>query len=1185
MPNTFNLSDIFISYSRRDKDFVEQLDAFFKSQKMEVWIDWEDIPAATNWWEEIKAGIDGASTFLFVISPDSVLSKYCASELEYAIQQRKHLIPLMYRTLPEDGEKTIPEVLAIHNWVLFNDQHSFEQQCADLLVAVKTDLTHRSMHTRVMVRSQEWNQNQYDNSFLLSGRELTNAETWLLNTEDVLPTPTNLQRTYIITSGSVQARRQRRLLGAVVVILAIVLIMLGVSLVLMQQNSILNTQNRGIVAMLRAEAVLDNGQFEEAFQQVRDNADLLETSSESRMLSQLVLRQLAYDPGILQRYSGHDDHIKSVAISPDGSMLVSAGGDPFYSTRNASDSPPLLDTRVLIWDTESGTILHQLIGHQEPVTSVEFSPDGRYVLSGSSDPAVILWDANTGQEIRRFVGHDESCRVWDVMFTPDGIGALTADSCSRIFIWNVETGGNIDIFEGHPDFVNAIAIAPDGQTVVSVDDSANSAGAGVLVWNLKTQEIIHELSGHTHFVIGVDITSDGRYAVTASRDSTVRLWDIILGEEVAQFTVSPQISQMQSVAITPDDRYAVIATGNSQNSNSLLNVLILWDLQTQEEVALFRGHDAPIWDVAVSDDGTFAVSASEDQTLIRWSLVQLDAGQTTTLPSAPQSISAVAGTDDVLITTSRAIQRLNRVIGEVYDLYNAPEMRTLGHSRLIIETSTIAVLEYSTTDLTAAAEIVVLDIATGSEQNRITIPYHSRSLLAATQFILQGSQSFVTLASRSDNISRLSLIQSDDNRHTVLNTRMDVLATNNNGQRIAVSGCSNRACDTGRIAIFDPELELIWSARVHRFAVKTTVFSPDDQWLLTAGCGSPIARDAQCSGEATIFDAESGDIVEVIGGRGSHENAGIEFAVFSPDMNLLATISNQRPTSNQSRAVVVYWDTQTWSVVRRFILEDKSVDAVTINADGSTLILAGVNETHTQYFISDYIFSISTSDLLARVENRYAYLLNADCEVSATLISGNCAVEPTTTATPETLSTTMILGEEFQILGQIATGETHIQTLIIPPDGEYLLDIIWESNTIQNVQLFSEPTDEFPILYYSSSRYLATGNVTIGTFILRYIAQRGDGVSDSGADDDVAQAQGHIEIESMLPRQVLAQLVSSDGSIEIWISSYSAGHYAIRLWSLGESEAAQTIEIGSLERITHTPIPTLVPLSTPTPQQ
>jgi hypothetical protein len=154
MSNTFNLSDVFISYSRKDKEFVEKLDAYFKSQNLEVWIDWEDIPAATNWWEEIKAGIDGASTFIFVISPDSVVSKYCISELEHAIQQKKHLIPIMHRTLEETELTGVPEVLAIHNWVLFNDKRLFEQQCNDLLVAIKTDLTHRSIHTRIMVRSQ-----------------------------------------------------------------------------------------------------------------------------------------------------------------------------------------------------------------------------------------------------------------------------------------------------------------------------------------------------------------------------------------------------------------------------------------------------------------------------------------------------------------------------------------------------------------------------------------------------------------------------------------------------------------------------------------------------------------------------------------------------------------------------------------------------------------------------------------------------------------------------------------------------------------------------------------------------------------------------------------------------------------------------------------------------------------------
>ena len=67
MADTFNISDAFISYSRRDKAFVQKLEQALVSLDHEIWVDWEDIPPTANWWREIQAGIDAADNFIFVI--------------------------------------------------------------------------------------------------------------------------------------------------------------------------------------------------------------------------------------------------------------------------------------------------------------------------------------------------------------------------------------------------------------------------------------------------------------------------------------------------------------------------------------------------------------------------------------------------------------------------------------------------------------------------------------------------------------------------------------------------------------------------------------------------------------------------------------------------------------------------------------------------------------------------------------------------------------------------------------------------------------------------------------------------------------------------------------------------------------------------------------------------------------
>jgi hypothetical protein len=94
------MPDLFISYSRKDADFVRRLSNALANAQREAWVDWRDIPPTAEWLEEIRSGIENSDNFLFVISPDSVESPICQSELSHAVQLNKRMIPLLYRDVP-----------------------------------------------------------------------------------------------------------------------------------------------------------------------------------------------------------------------------------------------------------------------------------------------------------------------------------------------------------------------------------------------------------------------------------------------------------------------------------------------------------------------------------------------------------------------------------------------------------------------------------------------------------------------------------------------------------------------------------------------------------------------------------------------------------------------------------------------------------------------------------------------------------------------------------------------------------------------------------------------------------------------------------------------------------------------------------------------------------------------------
>ena len=103
------MNDVFISYSRKDSDFVRQLhDALSKKDKG-VWIDWEGIPPTAEWLSEIHSAIEGANTFIFVLTPDSVASEICSMEVLHAVKHNKRLVPVVRR---EVDARDVPEELA-----------------------------------------------------------------------------------------------------------------------------------------------------------------------------------------------------------------------------------------------------------------------------------------------------------------------------------------------------------------------------------------------------------------------------------------------------------------------------------------------------------------------------------------------------------------------------------------------------------------------------------------------------------------------------------------------------------------------------------------------------------------------------------------------------------------------------------------------------------------------------------------------------------------------------------------------------------------------------------------------------------------------------------------------------------------------------------------------------------------
>src|SRR5215213_461171 len=187
------MAKLFVSYSRRDSVAARKLIDAFRAIDQQVWVDWESIPPAVDWLEQIFRGIEESDAFIFLISPDSVTSEVCKVEVGRAALNNKRIIPILVRDV--NAHDTLESIRKL-NWTYMRETDNFEAALAKVKTAIELDLDWLEEHRRLQVRSLEWHRRK-DPSLLLRGRDLRNARHMIATATAKDPIPTDLQKSFI----------------------------------------------------------------------------------------------------------------------------------------------------------------------------------------------------------------------------------------------------------------------------------------------------------------------------------------------------------------------------------------------------------------------------------------------------------------------------------------------------------------------------------------------------------------------------------------------------------------------------------------------------------------------------------------------------------------------------------------------------------------------------------------------------------------------------------------------------------------------------------------------------------------------------------------------------------------------------------------------------------------------------
>ena len=602
------MADVFISYSRRDGEFVGRLVEALEARGKDVWVDTEGIRDAEVFPAALRSAVESSDGFVFVISPDSVSSRFCEQEVDHAIELNKRIVPLLLENVPDER---VPQEVRVRNWIPVGNG-DFERGIERLVLALDTDLEWTKQHTSWLLKALEWQVRGRERSFLLRGAELTDAERWLSGASGKDPEPTPLHAEYIIASRVAATRRQRILVGASLGVAAVALALLVFALISRQAavSANANSKSRALaaesenqqsvdpeLAILLAMSAARTKATPDALLALRDALDASPLRARLPAAGSQACTPPIGGPGL--------------AYSPDGSRLAEAlcgGSLRIFSTpshRLLAQTHVSGGTGAIAYD-RSGSLLavgtgrgvalldgrslavRAVLRDREAVNALAFSPDGSLLAATTQDQAsnsaLVVWPTRGG------VGRTIATGAYNPLFGAtalrhvlfaDGGRSLVVGGAPGVRMYDVRTGRHERTLVG-TQVADDIALSPDGRTLA----------VSILPYN-EVQLSITPLP----------------VASTTSSPDTVALFSVGSWRKVGTLASFTGIEQ-PSIAFTPDGTSVAIGGADGRAG--------LWSIRNEDELVAFPGAKSAVIAIAFAPGGSELATGNVDGTATVW---------------------------------------------------------------------------------------------------------------------------------------------------------------------------------------------------------------------------------------------------------------------------------------------------------------------------------------------------------------------------------------------------------------------------------------------------------------------------------------------------------------------------------------------------------------------------------------
>jgi WD40 repeat protein len=464
----------------------------------------------------------------------------------------------------------------------------------------------------------------------------------------------------------------------------------------------------------------------------------------------------------------------------------------------------------------------------------------------------------------------------------------------------IQPGGPlVRILQGHTDWVNAVAVTPDGCHAISGSEMAFMSSDNTMwVWDLATGSCIQTLQGHTGHINAITVTPDGRFVVSGSFDTTIRIWELESGKSVQ--VLKGHMNSVNAIAVTPDSRFVVSASSDK--------TLRVWDLATGACIQTFSGHNGTVSAIAVTPDGQLAISGSDDNTLKVW---DLETGTCTqTLIEHSNRVTAVAVTPNGQLAISGSRDKTLKV----WDLTTGLCAQTLvGHTGTV---STVAVTPDGCHAISGSFDstLKMWNLMTGVCIQ--TLLGHTNKVMA----VALTSDGCLAVSGSWDKTLKVWDLATDriTKKFQAHTNRVTAVTVTPNGTR-AVSGSDDTSLKVWDLATGRCTHTLLGHSR----EVIVVTVTPDSRRAIS-GSGDKTLR---------VWDLETGACIQNLQG---HTNRVWAVAV-TPD--------GKRAISGSHDKTLRVWDLETGACIQTLQGHTGAVMAMTMTPDGSDIISGSLDKT------------------------------------------------------------------------------------------------------------------------------------------------------------------------------------------------------------------------------------------------